>query len=184
MYMNFQHSQEIIIFFVLLFVVVFFSECEGDYRLTVVPLVLGFTASSAVVGGASDVFVSSGNEWCFAINQKAGVTIPSQWVSIMYVLWRNNRIILELSQDAPPQQVPWLLSLTTFLLGITIDQTSHLLPSPNPIPQKVMFISEEINIGISSKAYAFSHMMHEKLGSKSTHSLYTFIKSEVRKWQS
>ena len=27
-------------------------------------------------------------------------------------------------------------------------------------------------------------MMHEKLSSKGTHSLYTFIKSEVRKWQS
>ena len=31
---------------------------------------------------------------------------------------------------------------------------------------------------ISLKAFAFSHMMHEKLGSKSTHGLYTFIKSE------
>ena len=31
------------------------------------------------------------------------------------------------------------------------------------------------------KAYAFSHMMYEKLGSKSTNSLYTFMKSEVKK---
>ena len=38
-----------------------------------------------------------------------------------------------------------------------------------------------MNIGISVKAYAFSHMMHEKLGSKSTQSLYTFIQSEVQK---
>ena len=38
-----------------------------------------------------------------------------------------------------------------------------------------------MNIGISLKAYAFSHMMHEKLGSKSTHSLYTFIQTEVQK---
>ena len=38
-----------------------------------------------------------------------------------------------------------------------------------------------MNIGISLKAYAFSHMMHEKLGSKSTHSLYIFIQSEVQK---
>ena len=38
-----------------------------------------------------------------------------------------------------------------------------------------------MNIGISLKAYAFSHMIHEKLGSKSTHSLYTFIKSGVQK---
>ena len=38
-----------------------------------------------------------------------------------------------------------------------------------------------MNIGISLKAYAFSYMMHEKLGSKSTHSLYTFIQSEVQK---
>ena len=38
-----------------------------------------------------------------------------------------------------------------------------------------------MNIGISLKAYAFSHMMHEKLDSKSTHSLYTFIQSEVQK---
>ena len=38
-----------------------------------------------------------------------------------------------------------------------------------------------MNIGISFKECAFSHMMHEKLGSKSTHSLYTFIQSEVQK---
>ena len=38
-----------------------------------------------------------------------------------------------------------------------------------------------MNIGISLKTYEFSHMMHEKLGSKSTHSLYTFIQSEVQK---
>ena len=38
-----------------------------------------------------------------------------------------------------------------------------------------------MNTDISLKTYAFSHMMHEKLGSKSTHSLYTFIKSEVQK---
>ena len=38
-----------------------------------------------------------------------------------------------------------------------------------------------MNIGISLKAYAFSHMMHEKLGSKSTQSLYTFIQSAVQK---
>ena len=38
-----------------------------------------------------------------------------------------------------------------------------------------------MNIGISLKAYAFSHMMHEKLGSKSTQSLYIFIQSEVQK---
>ena len=38
-----------------------------------------------------------------------------------------------------------------------------------------------MNIGISLKAYAFSHMMPEKLGSKSTQSLYTFIQSEVQK---
>ena len=38
-----------------------------------------------------------------------------------------------------------------------------------------------MNIGISLKAYAFSHMIHEKLGSKSIHSLYTFIQSEVQK---
>ena len=38
-----------------------------------------------------------------------------------------------------------------------------------------------MNIGISLKAYEFSHMMHEKLGSKSTQSLYTLIQSEVQK---
>ena len=38
-----------------------------------------------------------------------------------------------------------------------------------------------MNIGISLKAYEFSHMMHEILGSKSTQSLYTFIQSEVQK---
>ena len=38
-----------------------------------------------------------------------------------------------------------------------------------------------MNIGISLKAYAFSHMMLKKSGSKSTHSLYTFIQSEVQK---
>ena len=38
-----------------------------------------------------------------------------------------------------------------------------------------------MNIGISLKAYEFSHMMHEKLGSKSTQSLYTFIQYEVQK---
>ena len=38
-----------------------------------------------------------------------------------------------------------------------------------------------MNKGISLKAYEFSHMMPEKLGSKSTHSLYTFIQSEVQK---
>ena len=41
-----------------------------------------------------------------------------------------------------------------------------------------------MNIGISLKAYAFSHMKHEKLGSKSTQSLYTFIQSEVQKMTS
>ena len=44
--------------------------------------------------------------------------------------------------------------------------------------KECLFQVEEINIGISSKVYAFSHMMHEKLGSKSTSSLYTFIKFE------
>ena len=38
-----------------------------------------------------------------------------------------------------------------------------------------------MNIWISLKAYAFSYMMHQKLGSKGTHSLYIFIKSEVQK---
>ena len=38
-----------------------------------------------------------------------------------------------------------------------------------------------MHIGISLKAYEFSHMMHEKLGSKSTQSLYTFIQFEVQK---
>ena len=38
-----------------------------------------------------------------------------------------------------------------------------------------------MNIGISLKAYEFSHMMHEVLGSKSTQSLYTFIQSKVQK---
>ena len=38
-----------------------------------------------------------------------------------------------------------------------------------------------MNIGISLKAYAFSRMMLKKSGSKSTHSLYTFIQSEVQK---
>ena len=36
-----------------------------------------------------------------------------------------------------------------------------------------------MNIGISLKAYEFSH--NEILGSKSTQSLYTFIQSEVQK---
>ena len=56
----------------------------------------------------------------------------------------------------------------------------HLHPHPtSPCPTKwCLFQVEEINIGISSKAHA-----HEKLWSKGTHSLYTFIKSEVRKWQ-
>ena len=52
-------------------------------------------------------------------------------------------------------------------------------PHPPEIKKKCLFQVEEINIGISLKAYAFSHMMHEKLGSKSTHS--TFIKSEAKK---
>ena len=38
-----------------------------------------------------------------------------------------------------------------------------------------------MKIGISLKANEFSHMMHEKLGSKSTQNLYTFIQSEVQK---
>ena len=38
-----------------------------------------------------------------------------------------------------------------------------------------------MNIGISLKAYAFSHTIHEKLGSKSTQSLYNL---RFRKWQS
>ena len=37
-----------------------------------------------------------------------------------------------------------------------------------------------MNIGILLKVYAFSHIMHEKLGSKSTQSLYTVIQSEVQ----
>ena len=47
-----------------------------------------------------------------------------------------------------------------------------------------------MNIGISLKAYAFSHMMYEKLGSKSTQSVYFHkirgsenVKVEVEKWQ-
>ena len=72
-----------------------------------------------------------------------------------------------------------------------IDQTSvksmsHLPAYPHPQPHSPSrpqihthtFQVEEINIGILLKAYAFSHMMLEKLGSKSTHSLYTSIKSE------
>ena len=38
-----------------------------------------------------------------------------------------------------------------------------------------------MNIGISLKAYEFSHMMHEKLGSKNTQNLYNFLQSEVQK---
>ena len=61
----------------------------------------------------------------------------------------------------------------------------HLHPAPPPPPpptsKKGMFISGRKNsTGISSKAYAFSHMMH-KLGLKGTHSLYIFMKSEERK---
>ena len=55
---------------------------------------------------------------------------------------------------------------------------SHLLqhpPPPTPTPptptqkkkkkrKECLFQVEGINIGISLKAYAFSHMMHEKLG--------------------
>ena len=50
--------------------------------------------------------------------------------------------------------------------------------SPDTPP---LFQVEEINIGISLKAHAYSHMMHMKLHSKGTHCLNTFTKSEVRK---
>ena len=53
---------------------------------------------------------------------------------------------------------------------------THTLPPHQE--KKGLFQVEKINIGISSKAYAFSHMMHEKLGSKSTHSLYTFMEND------
>ena len=55
---------------------------------------------------------------------------------------------------------------------------------PTPPTKKCSFQVEEINIGISSKVHAYSHMMPEKLCSKDTNNLYTFIKSKVRKWQS
>ena len=42
----------------------------------------------------------------------------------------------------------------------------------------LLFQVKEINIGISSKAHTYSLMMHEKLCSKGTQSLYTFINSE------
>ena len=38
-----------------------------------------------------------------------------------------------------------------------------------------------MNIGISMKAYEFSHMMHEVLASESTQILYTFVQSGVQK---
>ena len=53
--------------------------------------------------------------------------------------------------------------------------------TPTPLKRLYLFQVDETNIRISSKAYAFSQMMHEKWRSKGTHSLYTFIKSEVRK---
>ena len=52
-----------------------FCDCERAYQRLVAPLVLGFTASSAVVGGVPDVFISSGGEWNFSTNQKAGKRI-------------------------------------------------------------------------------------------------------------
>ena len=45
----------------------------------------------------------------------------------------------------------------------------HPTHPPFTLPEKVMFVSEkEINIGILSKAHAYSHMMHENLRSKGT----------------
>ena len=61
---------------------------------------------------------------------------------------------------------------------------SHLLTPPplnTHIKKLCLFQVEEINIGISCKAHAYSHMVHEKLRSKGTQSSYTFIKSEVRR---
>ena len=49
--------------------------CEQDYWQLVIPLVLGFTASSAIIGGAPDIFVSSGNERSKFTNHKAGKCI-------------------------------------------------------------------------------------------------------------
>ena len=62
-----------------------------------------------------------------------------------------------------------------------IDPTLVKLMLHLPPKKKCLFQVEEIHIGISSKAPANSHMMHEKLRSKGTHSLYTFIKSVVKK---
>ena len=59
----------------------------------------------------------------------------------------------------------------------------NLFHSEQCLAGKVTNIKDKdyMNIGISLKAYTFSHMMHEKLGSKSTQSLYTFVQSEVQK---
>ena len=60
----------------------------------------------------------------------------------------------------------------------------HITPPSSPCQKRnVMFLSGKINYyrNFIESIYAFPHMMHENLGSKSTHSLYTFIKSEARK---
>ena len=49
----------------------------------------------------------------------------------------------------------------------------HVAPAPQK-KKKCLFQVEEINIGISLKAHAYSHMMHEKLHSKGTYSLHVF----------
>ena len=94
----------------------------------------------------------------------------------------------------------WVLYLTvihhTNIVWTSVKLMSHLppytrLPHPHTHTAKtkgflllllLFFQVEAINIGSSLKA--LSHMMHEKLGSKSTHCRYTFIQFEVRKGQS
>ena len=78
-----------------------------------------------------------------------------------------------------------------YKFAINIDQTLVKLCRTIPTKKKKkkkkkksLFQVEEINKGSSLKAHAYSHMRQEKLSSEDTHSLYTFIKSEVRKWQS
>ena len=56
-----------LLFFFLFFVLFYFCDCER--------VGLGFTASSAVVGGVPDVFIPLGGEWNFSTNQKAGKRI-------------------------------------------------------------------------------------------------------------
>ena len=102
---------------------------------------------------------------------------------IIYLCIKFQSNIPIISKDIAQKPYELRTGLTDGRDGRTYGQWWYYM---DPIENGVGIIKDKdyMNIGISLKAYAFSHMMPEKLGSKSTQVCTLSYNLRFRKWQS